>query len=87
MVCVSLYHQRRNEAVKDEELEYLADYDELTGMNNFAHYIREVTDIKNREGMRVVFANVDNFKVFNDHILSTFHFTHHTISSLIHTIF
>ena len=66
MVCISLYHQRRNEAVKDEELEYLADYDEMTGMNNYAHFIREVGETKNREGMRIVFVNVDNFKVFND---------------------
>ena len=66
MVSVSLYHQRRNAAIKDEELEYLANYDELTGMNNYASFIRDVSAIKNRAGKRIVFVNVDNFKTFND---------------------
>ena len=66
MVSVSLYHQRRTSAIKDEELEYLASFDELTGLHNFAYFIREVSLITNREGKRIVFVNIDNFKTYND---------------------
>lgn len=66
MVCISLYHQRRRDAIKDEELEFRANFDELTGLHNYSYFVRNVQEIKNREGMRVLFINLDNFKTFND---------------------
>lgn len=66
MVSISIYHQRRNEAIKDEELEYLANYDELTGLYNYAHFVRLVNAIEKREGKIVLFINVSNFKTYND---------------------
>ena len=71
MVAISIYHQRLNEAVKDEELEYIAHYDELTGLHNAAHVSRVINeDIKNdlerSKDKAILFVNVFNFKTYND---------------------
>lgn len=66
MVCISIYHQRRNEAIKDEELEYLANYDELTHLYNFQHFVRTLNTMHEREGKIVLFVNISNFKTYND---------------------
>ena len=65
MVCISIYHQRRNEAVKDEELEYIANYDELTGLYNFQHFVRQV-NAENTGKKMILFFNLSNFKTIND---------------------
>lgn len=67
VVCISIYHQRRAEAIKDEELEYLANYDELTGMYNFAHFVRMVASDDKRAEKVILFINILDFQVYNDH--------------------
>lgn len=71
MVCISIYHQRFKEATKDEELEYIAHYDELSGLNNFSHFLaaaKEMTENKNVPvGSKIyLFINLDSFKNYND---------------------
>ena len=66
IISIFIYHQRRNEAIKDEELEYLANYDELTGLYNFSHFVRMVNEAGNHEGKILLFLNVTNFKTYND---------------------
>ena len=65
-VCISIYHQRRAEAIKDEELEYLANYDELTGLYNFAYFARCVGEADTRENKVLLFINVLHFQPYND---------------------
>ena len=69
MVSISLYHQRKNEAVKDEKLEYAAHFDPLTELHNFSHFAGEVEIYNKDDEMRlshyVVFININNFKTYN----------------------
>lgn len=66
IVCISIYHQRRSEAIKDEELEYLANYDELTNIYNFAYFTRTISDEEAHKGKVFIFINVLNFQTYND---------------------
>ena len=70
MVAISIYHQRLNEATKDEELEFLADYDELTGLHNASYFARTVDELLKVPGVCekniILFINVSNFKTIND---------------------
>ena len=66
MITVFIYHQRRNEAIKDEELEYLANYDELSGLHNFQYFVRAIQEKKTHAGKVVLFLNIVNFKILND---------------------
>ena len=71
MVCVSIYHQRHRDAIKDEELEYIAHYDDLSGLNNFAHFLSHAKEAMTNANVKVgerifLFLNIDSFKNFND---------------------
>ena len=66
IVCISIYHQRRSEAIKDEELEYLANYDELTGLYNAAYFVRYITDAPSHQGKILLFVNILNFQTYNE---------------------
>ena len=71
LVTISIYHQRLNEAMQEEELDYLANYDELTELNSFPRFAREAQAIVNAEGYlegtySLLFINVVNFKAYND---------------------
>lgn len=71
MVCISIYHQRYKEATKDEELEYIAHYDELSGLNNFAHFLNATKEMVSNQNVAVgskifLFINLDSFKNYND---------------------
>ncbi len=71
MVCVSIYHQRHRDARKDEELEYIAHYDDLSGLNNFSHFLtftkEEMTNQNIKPGEKIfLFVNIDGFKNYND---------------------
>ena len=71
MVCVSIYHQRHRDARKDEELEYIAHYDDLSGLNNFSHFLtftkEEMTNQNIKPGEKIfLFINIDGFKNYND---------------------
>ena len=69
-VSVMLYHQRRDSAVKDEELEYQANYDLLTGIHNFEYFIRELekyqTNNKINNDKIIIYLNINDFKLYND---------------------
>lgn len=71
MVCVSIYHQRHRDAIKDEELEYIAHYDDLSGLNNFSHFLtyakEEMINENVKPGEKIfLFINIDGFKNYND---------------------
>ena len=71
-ICVMIYHQRRSVAIKDEILEYNANFDSLTGLHTTGYYVREVnaftSESKNEEIQKkiVLFININDFKLFND---------------------
>ena len=71
-ICVMIYHQRRSVAIKDETLEYNANFDSLTGLHTTGYYVREVnaftSESKNEEIQKkiVLFININDFKLFND---------------------
>ena len=70
-VTVMIYHQRRRAALKDEELQYLADFDSLTGLHNSRYFIHEVEKFEKEhpEDMNkkiILFINLFNFKTYND---------------------
>ena len=71
-ICVMIYHQRRSVAIKDETLEYNANFDSLTGLHTTGYYVREVNAFtsasKNEEIQKkiVLFININDFKLFND---------------------
>lgn len=71
MVSIMLYHQRRSAAIKDEELDYLANYDTLTGLNNFDYFLREVDNYQNatlgsKRDKIFLYININDFKLYND---------------------
>ena len=78
MVSISIYQQRRHEAMKDEDLiaangalERAAIEDDLTGIHNMFYFNQETekllkdpdTDISRKV---FLFLNVENFKTYND---------------------
>ena len=70
-VCVMIYHQRRRNAIKDEELSYLAQYDDLTGLNNYSYFIKTVDEYQASyselvKGKMILFVNIVGFKAFNE---------------------
>ena len=80
MISFSIYHQRLNEARKDENLvetserlNRMAVEDELTGIHNMNYFNQEASyslkdesrDIDNRI---FLFFNIENFKTYNDQI-------------------
>ena len=71
-ICVMIYHQRRSAAIKDETLEYNANFDSLTGMNTTGYFVREVnayTASASKEEIQkkiALFVNINDFKLFND---------------------
>ena len=79
MVSVSLYHQRRQEATKDEgfitaneNLSRIAIEDEMTGIHNIFHFNQEASyvlrDCDNVNEKMFLFLNIENFKTYNDQI-------------------
>ena len=71
MVTVSIYHQRLSEALKDEELEFLATHDEMTGLLSYSHFVHEVETVVNSSSYQskttaVLFFDLVNFKAYND---------------------
>ena len=67
MISILMYHQRLISAKKDEELTYIADYDELTGLHNFSFLVRTLDEtITDNEGKIILFINIGNFKTYND---------------------
>ncbi len=71
MVAISIWVQRTSEAEKDEELEKLATYDELSGLSTFAHFLKEIGAVmeaeRAEEDPRVfLFINIKDFKLYND---------------------
>ncbi|MBP5694676.1 MAG: EAL domain-containing protein, partial [Bacilli bacterium] len=70
MVCISIYMQRLDEAKKDETLEYIANFDTLTGIHNYQHFVSEVVELKDSHNLDddeyiYVFFNIQNFKTLN----------------------
>ena len=71
MVAMSIYNQRHAEAIKDESLEYIAHYDDLTGLNNFSHFLAYTKEEMQNENVPLnerifLFINIDEFKTYND---------------------
>jgi len=71
MVAISLYHQRYNDAKKAEELEYKANFDDLTSLHNFAHFQTFVADFVKRKSLGqgdyvYLFIDVNGFKTINE---------------------
>ncbi|MCR5129279.1 MAG: EAL domain-containing protein [Lachnospiraceae bacterium] len=77
MVSISMYHQRKKEAAKDERLEEaneqmhkLAVYDELTGLYNMTYFRMEanayIQDRKSEGEKSFLFLDVENFKAYNE---------------------
>ena len=69
MVCVSIFNQRRNEATKDEELEYIANYDSITELNSYSNFLSNANILL--EGAKpaskiFLFLNIEDFKLYND---------------------
>ena len=71
MICISIYNQRVNEAEKDEELEYLATKDPLTGLMSFEYFASVVNkkikedDIRKEEWV-FLFFDILEFKLINE---------------------
>lgn len=64
---VGLLRDITDEKLNLEKLEYLADYDGLTGTYNRRRgLIRLEQDIEKFESVTVVYADIDKFKVIND---------------------
>ncbi len=79
MVSTSLYHQRRQEAEKDEgyitandNLSRIAIEDEMTGIHNIFHFNQEASyvlkDSNSVNEKLFLFLNIENFKTYNDQI-------------------
>lgn len=79
MVSVSLYHQRKQEATKDEgfinaneHLSRIAIEDEMTGIHNIFHFNQEAAyvlrDCESVNDKIFLFLNIENFKTYNDQI-------------------
>lgn len=71
MVCFSIYHQRIQEATKEQKLHELATTDSLTGLYSFDYYlqvVREAIDVhpKILENYQHVFMDLDGFSTYND---------------------
>lgn len=78
MVSISIYQQRRHEAVKDEnlieankELDRKAKEDDLTGIHNLFYFNNEAEKTLKDPSVDIskkifLFLNVENFKTYND---------------------
>ena len=71
MVCFSIYHQRIQEATKEQKLHELATTDSLTGLYSFDYYlevVREAIDVhpKILDTYQHVFMDLDGFSTYND---------------------
>ncbi len=78
MLSISIYQQRRHEAMKDEnlitanqELERKANEDDLTGIHNMSFFNRETEYMLRDPQVDIskkifLFLNVENFKTYND---------------------
>ena len=69
MISVSIYVQRVSEGEKDEELEYIANYDDLTGLDSFQHFlnISHQISLENKdEQYYYIYVDIREFKVLND---------------------
>lgn len=70
MVSISIYHQRLSEASKDEELERRAREDDLTGINNYRHFLdvarEKLGESDNCDNVVFLFFNIAHFKSYND---------------------
>ena len=71
MVCFSIYHQRIQEATKEQKLHELATTDSLTGLCSFDYYlevVREAIDVhpKILDTYQHVFMDLDGFSTYND---------------------
>jgi len=70
MISLSIYHQRVNEAKKDEKLMYDAAYDILTGVHNL-NYLTYTVSTNQKEEPQLcenkvfLFVNLTNFKAIN----------------------
>lgn len=71
MISVMIYHQRLNVAKRNEELERIAHYDEVTGLNNYAHFVEEVSQLVQANAHHIdrfiiLYINIDGFRIYND---------------------
>ncbi len=71
VVALSTYFQRLGRAKKDEALERIAHFDELTGLHNYSHFQAEVKAFEAKGGFAerewvYVFANVSAFQQINE---------------------
>ena len=71
MICVSIYDQRVSEAKKDEELEYLATKDPLTGLLSFEYFATLVNKTVKENETKLdewiyLFMDITSFKIFNE---------------------
>ena len=71
MITIAMYNQRVKEAHKDEELEFLATKDTLTGLYSFDYFITLTKRKINDENLKVndwvyLFLDITSFKIFND---------------------
>ncbi len=70
-ISTMIYHQRRHTAVRSEELLYNAEYDELSGLNNykfFTHKVREYIDTypDKAKNKTIIYINLNGFSLYND---------------------
>ena len=66
VVNVAIYHQRYGQAIRDEELEYIADYDEMTRLHNESYFVRRLSSKLVAKDNMLCFLNVADFKAYND---------------------
>ena len=71
MVAISIYHQRRREALEAESLQVMTITDELTGLPNthrFDELVKEYFEEHDpaESNLVYIFLNVDSFRTYND---------------------
>ncbi|MBQ9457944.1 MAG: GGDEF domain-containing protein [Bacilli bacterium] len=66
VVCIAIYHQRYGEAIREEELQFIADYDEMTKLHNESYLIRSLSGKALEKNNMLCFLNVADFKSYND---------------------
>ena len=70
-VVVSIYNQRHSEAKKSAKLTRISVTDDLTGLSNmrgFAEKAEKLLAESDREKLVYLFFNIENFKIYNDHM-------------------
>ena len=70
-VSIMVYNQRLETAENQEQLEYIATYDDLTGLFNYHHFLQEVSKMMKDEDINIedkiyLFINIESFKIYND---------------------